>query len=56
MGMKLIQTNENQPAQKQLNDMRKNLEIIAKQIDGMLNRIVQLESNQMDGGITLISK
>lgn len=56
MGMKLIQTNENQPVQKQLNDMRKNLEIVAKEMDGILNRIKQLEANQMEGGITLIPK
>jgi len=54
--MKLIQHNRNQDLQKQVIDAFKNLENIVKEIDGMLNRIKQLEADQLDGEIRLISK
>jgi len=49
MGLKIAPRNKNQEIEKQLDDMHKNLEIIAKEIDAMNAELMVLKENQFEG-------
>ena len=53
MGLKLFSRDSGAPVEKQIADVHRNLEIIAKEIDAVMNRIRQLEADGLPGGLLM---